>query len=401
MTMDGNAVRSVDRAAALLLALGESAGEAGVTELARRLGLHKSTASRLLATLQKRGLVEQDDETGKYRLGLVVIRLAERAERTLDLRGIAMPELERLARLTHETTGLGTVNGDSLLTVAQADGPNLIAVGDWTGRSVPLHCVASGKVLMAALAEREVLRIVRRGLVTFTERTIVELEPLLEELARIRRRGYATAIGEYELGLNAVAAPVHDGAVPLARDALDPVPIAQPADVREGRRDQIDLHAHELRRAGHPGVIDQREGHLALAQRLDQRGGQPGPVAHLHRQPQLGGERGEEGAKPADEPIQRHRRVPRHEGELQQQRPQAVSHPLHDLDERPHLLLASLQHLLVRDRLGDLGRQQEPVRHGRAPAVHRGRGRGSVERGVDFDRAEALRVSGPAASSPR
>ncbi len=89
MVLDGNAVRSVDRAAALLLALGESQGEAGVTELARRLGLHKSTASRLLATLQKRGLVEQDDETGKYRLGLVVIRLAERAERTLDLRGIA------------------------------------------------------------------------------------------------------------------------------------------------------------------------------------------------------------------------------------------------------------------------------------------------------------------------
>ena len=81
------------------------AGEAGVTELARRLGLHKSTASRLLATLQRRGLVEQDDESGKYRLGLVVIRLAERAERTLDLRGIAMAELERLARLTRETTG--------------------------------------------------------------------------------------------------------------------------------------------------------------------------------------------------------------------------------------------------------------------------------------------------------
>ena len=148
MVLDGNAVRSVDRAAALLLALGECQGEAGVTELARRLGLHKSTASRLLATLQKRGLVEQDDETGKYRLGLVVIRLAERAERTLDLRGIAVPELERLARLTHETTGLGILDGDTLLTVAQADGPNLIAVGDWTGRSTPLHCVASGKVLL-------------------------------------------------------------------------------------------------------------------------------------------------------------------------------------------------------------------------------------------------------------
>ncbi len=222
--LDGNAVRSVDRAAALLLALGDSQGEAGVTELARRLGLHKSTASRLLATLQRRGLVEQDGETGKYRLGLVVIRLAERAERTLDLRGIAMPELERLARLTRETTGLGVLEHDCLLTVAQADGPNLIAVGDWTGRTSPLHCVASGKVLLAALAEREVLRIARSGLVAHTDRTITELEPLLEELARIRRRGYATAIGEYEPGLNAVAAPVHDarGAIVAAVDIWGP-----------------------------------------------------------------------------------------------------------------------------------------------------------------------------------
>lgn len=210
MVLDGNAVRSVDRAASLLLALGDSPGEAGVTDLARRLGLHKSTASRLLATLQKRGLVEQDGETGKYRLGLVVIRLAERAERTLDLRGIATPELERLARLTHETTGIGILDGDNLMTVAQVDGPNLNAVGDWTGRVTPLHCVASGKVLLSSLAEREVLQMVRRGLVSYTERTIVALEPLLEELARIRRRGYGTAIGEYELGLNAVSAPVHD-----------------------------------------------------------------------------------------------------------------------------------------------------------------------------------------------
>ena len=224
VALDGNAVRSVDRAAALLLALGESQGEAGVTELARRLGLHKSTASRLLATLQRRGLVEQDEESGKYRLGIVVIRLAERAERTLDLRGIAMPELERLARLSHETTGLGILDGDQFLTVAQADGPNLIAVGDWTGRSTPLHCVAAGKVLMAALPEREVLRMVRRGLHAFTERTITDLEPLLEDLARIRRRGYGTALGEYEGSLNAVAAPVRDarGAVIAAVDIWGP-----------------------------------------------------------------------------------------------------------------------------------------------------------------------------------
>ena len=135
-----------------------------------------------------------------------------------------MPELDRLARATHETTGLGVLDGDQLLTVAQADGPNLVAVGDWTGRCVPLHCVAAGKVLMAALAEREILRLVRRGLDQFTDRTITDLEPLLEELARVRRRGYATAIGEYDPGLNAVAAPVHDarGQVIAAVDVWGP-----------------------------------------------------------------------------------------------------------------------------------------------------------------------------------
>jgi DNA-binding IclR family transcriptional regulator len=210
MIVDRNSVRSVDRAASLLLALGESQGEAGVTELARRLGLHKSTASRLLATLEHHRLVEQDSVTGRYRLGLVLLRLAEHAERTLDLRSLALPELERLARLTHETAGLGVLDGDQVQFVAQADGPNLVAAGDWTGRASTLHANASGKVLLASLAEREVLRIVRRGLTRYTERTITDLEPLLEELARARRRGYATALSELEHGLNAVAAPVVD-----------------------------------------------------------------------------------------------------------------------------------------------------------------------------------------------
>jgi IclR family acetate operon transcriptional repressor len=208
--LDGNAVRSVDRAASLLLALGECPGETGVTELARRLGLHKSTASRLLATLERRGLVEQDEESGKYRLGLVVIRLAERAERTLDLRGIALPELERLARVTRETVTIGIAEGDAYLTVAQVDGPNMVACPDWTGRTTPLHCVASGKVLLAAMAERDVLRIARPGLPARTARTITGLEALLEELARVRRRGFATAFSEWIEGTNGVAVPVAD-----------------------------------------------------------------------------------------------------------------------------------------------------------------------------------------------
>ncbi len=252
--LDGNAVRSVDRAAALLLALGESQSEAGVTELARRLGLHKSTASRLLATLQRRGLVEQDEETGKYRLGLVVIRLADRAEQTLDLRSIALPELERLARATRETVSLAVMEDDACLTVAQVDGPNLVAVADWTGRTTPLHCVAAGKVLISALAEREVLRLHRQGLPARTERTITSLEALLEELSRVRRRGFATTFGEWEPGTNALATPVRDarGRIVAAVSIWGPAFRVQPARVPELARLAQEAAAAISARLGSP-----------------------------------------------------------------------------------------------------------------------------------------------------
>ncbi len=233
--LDGNAVRSVDRAAALLLALGESQGEAGVTELARRLGLHKSTASRLLATLQKRGLVEQDDDSGKYRLGLAVVRLGERAEKALDLRRIALPELERLAHLTREATGLGILDGDVCLTVAQADPPTLGGLADWTGRAFALHSAAAGKVLLAAMPEREVVRLARRGLTAYTGHTITGLESLLEELARVRKRGFATCFGELEPTINGVAVPVLDarGNVVAALGVRGPAQRLTPSRVTE------------------------------------------------------------------------------------------------------------------------------------------------------------------------
>ncbi len=206
--LDGNAVRSVDRAASLLIALGETQGEAGVTELARRLGLHKSTASRLLATLQKRGLVEQDDDSGKYRLGLAVVRLGGRAEKTLDLRAIAMPELEQLARSIKETATLGVLEGDTVLTIAYADASGM--GHDRTGRNSPLHATAPGKVLLSNQAEREVIRLSKIGFTPYTSHTIVRVDLLLEELARVRKRGFSTAFGEHEPSVNAIAVPVFD-----------------------------------------------------------------------------------------------------------------------------------------------------------------------------------------------
>ncbi len=206
--LDGNAVRSVDRAASLLIALGETQGEAGVTELARRLGLHKSTASRLLATLQKRGLVEQDDDSGKYRLGLAVVRLGGHAEKSLDLRAIGMSELESLARSVKETTTLEILEGDSVLTIAYSDASGMGR--DRTGRNAPLHATGPGKVLLASQPEREVIRLSKIGFTPYTSHTIVRVDLLLEELARVRKRGFATAFGEHEPTVNAIAVPVFD-----------------------------------------------------------------------------------------------------------------------------------------------------------------------------------------------
>ena len=205
---DTHTVQSVDRAAALLMALGDWDGEAGVTELARRIGMQKSTASRLLTTLRQRGLVEQDADSGKYRLGLAMVRLGGHAEKTLDLRSIAMPELEAVARSVKETTTLGVLEGNGVVTIAWSDASG---VGHGrAGRNLPLHATAPGKVLLSDRPEREVIRLSRIGFAPYTSHTIVRVDLLLEELARVRRRGFGTAFGEHEPMVNALAVPVFD-----------------------------------------------------------------------------------------------------------------------------------------------------------------------------------------------
>lgn len=206
--VDPRSVRSVDRAASLLIALGEWDGEAGVTEIARRLGLHKSTASRLLSTLQKRGLVEQDHDSGKYRLGLAMVRLGGHAEKTLDLRSIALPLMASLASSVNETATLGVLDDYRVRTIAWSDATGMGR--NRTGADMPLHATAPGKVLLSHRPEREVIRLSKIGFTPYTPRTIVRVDLLLEEVARVRRRSFATSFGEYEPAVNAVAMPVFD-----------------------------------------------------------------------------------------------------------------------------------------------------------------------------------------------
>jgi len=197
-------VQSADRALAILGAFSEARPDLGVSELAGELGLHKSTVSRLLATLEGRGLVRRSGD--RFAPGPELARLGGLAVRTLALVECAREPLERLARETGETVNLAVRSGDLALNVHQVETEHLVGVRDWTGRAFALHCTANGKALLTfgdggLPAELPAL----------TERTLTDPDELRENLELTRERGYAVAFEELELGLHAVAAPVFDG----------------------------------------------------------------------------------------------------------------------------------------------------------------------------------------------
>jgi DNA-binding IclR family transcriptional regulator len=196
-------VQSADKALAILAAFGEERPDLGVTELATELGLHKSTVSRLLGTLERRGLVRREGE--RFVPGPELARLGALAVRGLTLADAAREPLERLAERTGETVNLAVRDGERALNVLQVDAVHFVGITDWTGRAAPLHATANGKALLA-FGDREP----PRRLAKVTPRTITERRVLRVELERTREAGFAVAVEELELGLNAVAAPVFD-----------------------------------------------------------------------------------------------------------------------------------------------------------------------------------------------
>jgi DNA-binding IclR family transcriptional regulator len=204
-------VQSVARAAGILELLAQESGELGVTELGRRLGVHKATASRLLSTLAEHGLVERHPATDKYRLGFGLIHLAGVAMAGLDLVQQARPILEELAEKTSETVNLAVLDGDQVMHVDQIAGRRSIVSVSWVGRRTPVNCTSNGKVLLAFAPEGERERLLKRKLERMTRNSITDPAKLRNHLQEVRAKGYAQTIEELEEGLNAVAAPVRTG----------------------------------------------------------------------------------------------------------------------------------------------------------------------------------------------
>jgi DNA-binding IclR family transcriptional regulator len=203
-------IQSVDRAARVLLLLGEDSEPLGVSEMARRIGIHKSTVSRLLATLERHDLVSRDSESDLFRLGSAFFRLSEAVARDVALVPQARPILERLAEATDETVNLAVLRGREVFHLDQVECSRFIASTNWAGRAAPAHATSTGKVLLAFAPAPVLEAALASSLPRLTARTRTDPAELRRDLTEVRRLGYALVVGELEEGLTAISAPVFD-----------------------------------------------------------------------------------------------------------------------------------------------------------------------------------------------
>jgi IclR family acetate operon transcriptional repressor len=196
-------VAAVQRAVTILGELADAGTELGTNEIARRTGINVSSISRILATLVSGGLVEHVATTGRYRLGLGVVRLASAVHERFDIRTLARPHLAEIASQTRETATLSIPGEHEAVTLDFVQSPLSVRSVAEVGRTSVAHATAVGKVFLAHGGTPP-----SGELPSYTERTIVDLAVLDMEVVRARERGWAEALGEREEDLNAVAVPV-------------------------------------------------------------------------------------------------------------------------------------------------------------------------------------------------
>jgi DNA-binding IclR family transcriptional regulator len=216
-------VRSVERAIAILDLLAQGGWRTGA-EVARALQVHRSTALRLLGTLERHAIVERDQRTARYRLGRRLPQLASVVTGEFDLRYVARPICEQLAAAAGETATLDVLVGDVIVPIEQATASTSVVSVNWLGRRTPVHCTASGKAILAFGPEAVRERLLSGPLDSVTPNTITDRAGLELQLEAARRSGVAHTHEELEVGLDAIAAPVFgaDGEVVAALDVSGP-----------------------------------------------------------------------------------------------------------------------------------------------------------------------------------
>lgn len=201
---------SVATAIRLLKAFSEDEVEIGISTLSKRLGIAKSTVHRLAVTLVSEGLLEQDPESGKYRLGLSLFRLGALVRRRMNISGEARPFLFQLRAKTDETVHLAILDGNEIMYVYDLESSQAIRMRSDLGGRKPAYCTAEGQAILAFSAAEVVEQVIAKGLGPRTPQTITTPEGLKRALEAVRQRGCAIEDEESELGMRCIAAPIRD-----------------------------------------------------------------------------------------------------------------------------------------------------------------------------------------------
>ncbi len=200
-------VRSVERAIEILSCFSIEKPRLTVAEISNITGLNKSTAFRLLASLESKGMVEKITNTHQYKLGIKILELGNVVQSSIELRSIAFPVMKRLSEAVKETVNINIIQGNHRVCIEKIDGTQLLRKVSEVGKLLPLHKGASGKLLLAFCPQDKIISVLKENKDTLTED---ELNKLKIELFDIRDQGFATSDNERLDGTSSISAAVRD-----------------------------------------------------------------------------------------------------------------------------------------------------------------------------------------------
>jgi IclR family KDG regulon transcriptional repressor len=218
-------IQSVAHALDVLEEFGGETDELGVTELSKKLKLHKNNVFRILATLQSRNYIEQNKSNDNYRLGIKCLELGQTFIHQRGLLKQAKTILQELAVSTGETSYISFVRGNEVVYLDAVEGASTVRVISRVGLHMPVHATAAGKALVAWESDEEITRRFPGEIPRFTKNTKVSLEELKNDLEAVRRNGYATDLEEFEEGLRCLASPIRD----YTRKVVGAISVSGPA----------------------------------------------------------------------------------------------------------------------------------------------------------------------------
>ncbi|MBI4790685.1 MAG: IclR family transcriptional regulator [Chloroflexi bacterium] len=201
--------RAVDRALDILWCFSEEEPNLTLTQISKRVGMHKSTVYRLLATLEKKRFVQRLDDAS-YRLGLGLVELGFSVLKNNDIHRQALPYMQRLAAECNENVDLGILDGTEVLYLQVIESQQRVKIASAPGQRLPVFCTATGKAFLAFLPDKQAQTILKSDHRKYTEYTTTLISEIHKQLQLTRERGFAVSEQEYEEGISAVAAPVLD-----------------------------------------------------------------------------------------------------------------------------------------------------------------------------------------------